>query len=97
MALPRSLALITTAAALTLAPLAIANSAEAAPASGSTAYSVSVEHCGGGIAIKAYPSKAAAKHALTKAMRYQKLHPASVHTVALRHGSKVVTISTRSC
>jgi 2-methylaconitate cis-trans-isomerase PrpF len=96
MALNRTLALATTAAVLTMAPLVIAGSADAAPASAAR-YSVSVEHCSGGIAIKAYPSRAAAVHARNKAVRYQKHHPASVRTVALRHGSKVVATSTRPC
>lgn len=97
MGLHRTLALATTVAALTMAPLAIASSADAAPAAGSSAYSVSVEHCAGGIAIKAYATRGTATHARNKAVQYQKTHPASVRTVALRHGSRVLATSTRSC
>ena len=97
MGLHRTLALASTVAALTMAPLAIAASADAAPSAGATSYSVSVEHCAGGIAIKAYPTRVSASHARTTAVRYQKAHPASVRTVALRHGSKVLASSTRPC
>jgi 2-methylaconitate cis-trans-isomerase PrpF len=93
----RTLALATTAAALTVTPIAIAGSADAAAASGAARYSVSVEHCSGGIAIKAYPNRAVAARARLKAVHYQKHHPASLRTVALRHGSKVLASSTRSC
>jgi hypothetical protein len=97
MGTPRALVLAATVAALAAAPLTLAGAADASSSASSPAYSVSILHCGGGIAVKAYPSKAAATHARNQAVRYQKHHAAALHKVQLRHGSTVLATSTRAC
>jgi hypothetical protein len=92
MGLNRKLALATTVVALTLAPLSLATAADAAPT-----YSVSVLHCHGGIAVRGYATHTAALRAKNKAVYAQRHNPASVRTVQLRHGSLVVSSSTRPC
>jgi hypothetical protein len=92
MELKRTVALTVTAAALVVAPLTLATAADAA-----TPYSVSVLHCGGGIAIHAYPTHLAALAAVTKTVRDQLKHPGTLHTVQLRHGSIVLSTSKRPC
>jgi hypothetical protein len=92
MDLNRKLVLAATVAAFAIAPLTLAGAADAA-----TSYSVSILHCGGGIRIQAYPTHAKALTANHKAVAFQRNHPNSLHSVQLRHGSKVVKSSTRSC
>jgi hypothetical protein len=94
MDLNRKLVLAATVAAFAIAPLTLAGAADAAT---SSSYSVSVLHCGGGIHAKAYHSHAKALKANHKAVAFQRHHPATLHSVQLRHGSKVVKSSTRSC
>jgi hypothetical protein len=93
MDLNRKLVLAATVAAFAIAPLTLAGAADAATSS----YSVSVLHCGGGIHAKAYHSQAKALKANHKAVAFQRHHPATLHSVQLRHGSKVLKSSTRAC
>ena len=89
---PRTLVLTAAVAALAVAPLTLAGSAQAAPA-----YSVTVEHCGGGIAVVGYSTMAAANRANTRVVARQKAHPGSLHVVQLRKGAKVIKASTKHC
>lgn len=89
---PRTLILTAAVAALAIAPMTLAASATAAPA-----YSVSVEHCGGGIAITGYSTLAAASRVNARTVARQAKAPGSLHTVQLRKGSKVLKASTKHC
>jgi hypothetical protein len=92
MGLSRKLIVATTTAAVALAPLTLPGAADA-----SIPFSVSVLHCGGGIAIKAFPTLLKATSMLEKKITYQLHHPASLHTIQLRHGSTVIKTSKSPC
>jgi hypothetical protein len=88
----RLLVLIATVAALAAGSIALAGGAQATPR-----YSVSVEHCGGGIAIVGYSSRSAAVRADVRAVTRQRNHPHVLRTVQLFHGYRVIRKSTRHC
>ena len=88
----RPLVLSGTVAALAAGSIALAGGAQASPR-----YSVSVERCGGGIAIVGYGTRHAAVRADARAVRRQQAHPHVLRTVQLFHGDRVIRRSTRHC
>jgi hypothetical protein len=88
----RRLVVAGTVAALVAGPVVLAGSAQATPP-----YSVSVEHCGGGIAIVGYPTLHAAKRADAQAESRQRKHPGVLKTVQLFHGRHTIKVSTKHC
>ena len=88
----RPLVLSGTVTALAAGSIAFAGGAHATPR-----YSVSVEHCGGGIAVTGYSSRHDALRADARAVARQRKHPHVLRTVQLFHGSRVISRSTRRC
>ena len=90
---PRALVLTAAVTALAVAaPVTLAESAQAAPA-----FSVSVEHCNGGIAVVGYSNLVKAVKAEARIVARQVAHPKTLRSVQLRKGSKLIKVSLKHC
>lgn len=89
---PRRFVIAATIAALSTGPVVLAGSAQATPP-----FSVSVEHCGGGIAIVGYNTLTQALRVDRRAVTRQLAHPGVLRSVRLFRGQHAIKVSTRHC
>ena len=94
MRIPQQLAALTAAGAILATPVALAC---ASGADAATPFSVSVLHCGGGIHIRAYDTRAKADAALKRLMEQQRDMPHTLRLIQLRHGDHLLRTAKKPC